>query len=221
MTNFQKSFFWLKDEEGGYCGWKFQVNNHFAFAIATWPLFQHQENEKFQFFLYPVPAEMPYLQKVFRNFQKGFFAERWGRWLLSFKISGAQISWFCNTNVTTFQYPENEIFQFFLYTVLTEMLYLQKYLMNFQKHFLAERWGRWLLSLKILGAQIFWFCNSNVTNFQHPENVKISIFPLHCPCRNAITSKVFNEFSKKFFVWKMGKVAIVVENVKRTVILLL
>ena len=64
---------------------------------------------------------------------------------------------------------------------------------------MTERWGRWLLWLKISSAQIFWFCNTTLQIFQHPENVKISIFPLHCPSRNAISSKVFNEFSKSFF----------------------
>ena len=86
FNEFSKTFFWLKDDEGGYCGWKFQLHRYFGFAMATLQL------------------------------------------------------------------------------------------------------------------------------FQHPENVKISIFPLHCPSRNAISSKVFNEFSKTFFGWKMRKVAIVVEN---------
>ena len=41
---------------------------------------------------------------------------------------------------------------------------------------------------------------------------KSQFFPLHCPSRNAISSKVFNGFSKAFFDWKTRKVAFVVEN---------
>ena len=67
------------------------------------------------------------------------------------------------------------------------------------KFFLDERWGRWLLWLKISSAQSFWFCNSNVTTFPTSRKWKISIFHVHCPSRNAISSKVFNEFSKNFF----------------------
>ena len=67
----------------------------------------------------------------------------------------------------------------------------------------------------------FGFAIPTLQLFQHPENVKISIFPLHCPSRNAISSKVFNEFSKTFFGWKMRKVAIVVENFKCTDVLVL
>ena len=101
------------------------------------------------------------------------------------------------------------------------MLYLQKYLTNFQKRF------SWLKDDEVEGG----YCNvinfptsrkcknfnfslytvpsaqmnfglaaiATLPLFQHPENVKISIFPLHCPSRNAISSKVFNEFSKTFF----------------------
>ena len=47
--------------------------------------------------------------------------------------------------------------------------------------------------------RIFGFAMATLQIFQHPENVKISIFPSHCPSRNAISSKVFNEFSKTFF----------------------
>ena len=170
-------------------------------------------------------------------------AERWGRWLLCLNISIAQMFWFFNSNVTTFPTSGKcKHFNFSLYTVPAEMLYLQKYLMNFQKFsfgwkiskvaivvenyqlygcfgfaiatltfsniqkmlknsifpftlseqkcyifksiwwifknvFLSERWGMWLLWLKISIAQMFWFCNSNVNIFQHPENVKNSIFP--------------------------------------------
>ena len=35
--------------------------------------------------------------------------------------------------------------------------------------------------------------------FQHPENVKISIFPFTLSQRNAMSSKVFGEFSKALF----------------------
>ena len=50
LTNFQKLSNWLKDEEAGYCGWKFQVRRYFGFAIATLPLFQHPENVKISIF---------------------------------------------------------------------------------------------------------------------------------------------------------------------------
>ena len=79
--------------------------------------------------------------------------------------------------------------------------------------FFAERYGRWLLHLKISIAQTFWFCNSNAHKFSTIQKMSKSQFsPLHCPSRNAISSKVFNGFSKAFFDWKTRKVAFEVEN---------
>ena len=50
FNEFSKTFFWLKDDEGGYFGWKFQVHRHLAFAIASLLLFQHAENVKISIF---------------------------------------------------------------------------------------------------------------------------------------------------------------------------
>ena len=47
----------------------------------------------------------------------------------------------------------------------------------------------------------FGFAIATLQLLQHPENVKISIFPFFAvPARNSISSKVFNEFSKIFFL---------------------
>ena len=170
LTNFQKLFFAERlaivvEISSAQMFW-FCNNN-----VTTFPTSRKCKN--FNFSLYTVPAEMLYLQKYLTNFQKLFLAERWGRWLLWLKISSAQIFWFCNSNVTTFPTSRKcKNFNFSLYTVPAEMLYLQKYLTNFQKLFLAERWGRWLLWLKISIAQIFWFCNSNVTTFPTSRKCK-------------------------------------------------
>ena len=42
----------------------------------------------------------------------------------------------------------------------------------------------------------------NFSNIQ--KMYKFQFFPLHCPSRNAIFSKVFNEFSENFFWLKDG-----------------
>ena len=83
------------------------------------------------------------------------------------------------------------------------MLYLQQYLRIFKNILFAERWEMWQLWLKISWAKIFWFCNSNVTTFPKSRKCKnFNFFPLHCPGKNAISSKVFYEFSKTFFWMK-------------------
>ena len=63
--------------------------------------------------------------------------------------------------------------------------------------------------MKIWIAHIFWFCHRNVTTFSNIQKMyKFQFFPLDSPSRNAISSKVFNEFSKTFFLaerwWRSG-----------------
>ena len=128
------------------------------------------------------------------------------------KISSAQIFWFCNCNVTTFPTCRKcKNFNFSLYTFPAEMLYLQKYLtIIFKSFLLAERWWKAAIVFENFTiAQIFWFCNSNATNFPISRKCKnFYFFPLHFPSRNAMSSKVFNQFSKTFFFgWKMRTVA--------------
>ena len=70
------------------------------------------------------------------------------------------------------------------------MPYLQKYLTNFKKLLFAERWGRWLLWLKIWSAPTFWFCNSHST-----------IFPTSRKCKN-FTISLYTVLAKMPYLQK-------------------
>ena len=165
---------------------------------------------------------MLYFRKYLTNSQKLFLAERWWRWLLWLKISRAQIFWLCNGNVTTFPTSRKyKNFNFSLYNVPAEMLYFRKYLTNPQKLFLAESWWRWLSWVKIARAQIFSFCNGNVTTFptsRKCKNFNSSLYTV--PAEMLYLHKYLTEFSKTF-VWLQDKERClsVVENVKGSAIL--
>ena len=58
-----KNFFCLKDAEGGYCCWKFKVYRHFAFSVATLPLFHHPENVKISIFPFTLSQQKCYIFK--------------------------------------------------------------------------------------------------------------------------------------------------------------
>ena len=122
---------------------------------------------------------MLYLQKYFSNFQKHSLC--WKKRNMAIVLENflcTEILVFFNSNVTTFPKSRKcKNFNFSLYTVPAEMPYLRKYLMNLQKLFFG-----WKMRKVVIGAENFLcteigFCNSNVTTFQNPENVKISIFP--------------------------------------------
>ena len=148
FNEFSKPVFWLKDEDGGYCGWKFQVHRYFGFAIATLPLFQHPENVKISIFPFTLSQQKCYI--FFKNFfwlkdkEGGYCGWKFQQkfWFSNRNVTSrrypcisafARIFWFCN-NVTTFPTSRKcKNFNFSLYTVPAEMLYLQKYLTNFQK----------------------------------------------------------------------------------------
>ena len=105
---------------------------------ATLQLFQNLENVKISIFSFTLSQQKCYIFKSISQIFKSIpLAERWERWLLWLKISCAQIFWFCNRNVLkTFpKCRKCKNFNFLLYPFPTEMLYLQKYLTNFQKLF--------------------------------------------------------------------------------------
>ena len=144
---------------------------------------------------------MLYFRKYLTNSQKLFLAERWWRWLLWLKISRAQIFWLCNGNVTTFPTSRKyKNFNFSLYNVPAEMLYFRKYLTNPQKLFLAESWWRWLSWVKIARAQIFSFCNGNVTTFptsRKCKNFNSSLYTV--PAEKLYLHTYLTNFQKTFF----------------------
>ena len=125
------------------------MRRYFGFAIATLPLFQHPENLKISVFPLQCPSRNAVSTKVFNEFSKNFLlAKGWGRCLFCLKISSAQIVCLCNSNVTTFPTTRKcKNFNFSFYTIPAEVLYLQKYLTNFQK--LSFGWKTWKLAIVV------------------------------------------------------------------------
>ena len=134
------------------------------------------------------------------------------------KIYSAQMFSFCSRNVTNF--PTSRKFKYFnfaFHTVPGEMLHLEKYFKNFLKLFLAQRRGRWRFWLKISSAQVFWFCNSNVTTFPTSRKYKKFNFSIYQFAAEMLyLLKYLRNFLKLFFGWKKRNLAIVVENLTCT-----
>ena len=87
FNEFSKTFFRLKEAEGGYCGWKFHVHRHFAL---------------------PCPSSNAIYSKVFNEFSKTFFRLQ--------EAEGGYCGWkfhvhrhfaFAITTLPLFQHPEN------------------------------------------------------------------------------------------------------------------
>ena len=198
FTNFHKLF---SRERRRRCllVWKFQVQKYFGSPIATIQVFQNPENVKISIFPFTQSQQKCYISKrnlrIFINF---------------FSREKAKVSIVV------------ENFKCTVCTVPAEMLYPHKYLTNFQKLFLAERRRRCLLWLKISSAQIFWFCNSNVTTFPKSRKCKNFNFSFYTvPAEMLYLQKYLTKFQKLFFGSKKRNLATVVENLKGTDILVL
>ena len=143
----------------------------FWFCNSNVRNFPTYRNLKISISLYTVRAEMLYLQKNLR-ISKTFFG--WEN------VEGGYCGWKFLVNrdfgfaIATLQLSKsrNVKFNFSLYTVPREMLYLKSILKHFEKHFFGWKMRRWLFWLIISSAQRFWVCNSNVTTFPKSRKCK-------------------------------------------------
>ena len=114
--------------------------------VTTFP--KSWKCKNFNFSLYAVREEMPYPHGYLTNFQKLFFCWKKRKLVMWLKISSAQTFSFCYSNVTTFPTSwKCKNFNYCLYTVPAEMIYLLKYLTNFQKPFFL--WKKWKVAIVV------------------------------------------------------------------------
>ena len=124
---------------------------------------------------------MLYLQKYLTNFLKVFFGSKKRNLAIVVEnFKGKDILVIAIATLQLLQNPENvKISIFPFYTVPAEMLYLQKYLTNFHKIFFGLKKRNLAIVVENLKwHRYFGFAIATLQLFQHPENVKISIFPL-------------------------------------------
>ena len=105
--------------------------------MATLQFFQHPEIVKISIFPFTHSRQKCYISEVFDEFSKTFFSlkeEEAGYYGWKFQVH--RHFHFPIATLQLFQHPRKcKNFNFSLYTLLAEMLYLQNYLTNFQKLF--------------------------------------------------------------------------------------
>ena len=122
---------------------------------------------------------------------------RWG-WAFGWKVSWAQVFYFCTGKVNTLPSTTFEIFATLnLYTVPAKIPYLQSYstdILNLCLSSKALRVGIWEESLRFAGILLLLWQGEK---FAHRQHLKFWHFqPIHCASQNPISKKVFNRFSK-------------------------
>ena len=150
------------------------------------------------FNLFPVPAKILYLQTLSTDFRNLCLSSKMLRWTFGWKVSGAQVFYFCNGKVKILRIDNIWNFDTFnLYTVPARILYLQRYSTDFRNVRISSkifRDGIWVESFRCAGILLLQWQSEN---FAHRQHLKFCHFhPLHCARKNPISPKVFNRFWK-------------------------
>ena len=199
FNRFWKSLPQLEDVEGGHLRGKFKVCRYFTFAMAKWPLHASTAFEILQISTCTPCQQKSYISKgiqaIFEIFAS---ARRCGGLAFGWKVSGAQVFYFCNAKVETWRIDNIWNFATFnLNTVPAKVLYLQRYSKDFRNLSLSAkilRVGILLESFSCAGIFLFQW---QFENFAHRQHLNFCHFqPVHCASKNPTSPKVFNRLSK-------------------------
>ena len=164
FNRFSKSLPQLEDVEGGHLCVRFQVRRYFIFAMARWKLCALTAFEILPLSTCTLSQLNPISPKVFNRFSKSLpQLEDVEEWAFGHKVSSAQVFYFNNGKVKILRIVNIWNFATFnLYTVPTKS-YISKCIQPIFEIFASGRrfWG-WAFGWKVLGAQIFYFCNGKV-----------------------------------------------------------
>ena len=147
-----------------------------------------------------VPAKILNLQRYWIDFRKHWASARicWG-WAFEWKVSGAQVFYFCNGKVKTCASRTFEILPPSTCTLCQQKsLYLQRCSTFFRNHSLSSKLDIEGVHLdgKLQMRRYFalqWQCE----NFAHRQHLVFCHFQhVHCARKNPISPSVFNRFSK-------------------------
>ena len=121
----------------------------------------------------------------------------WG-WAFGWKVSGAQVSYFCNGKVKTFRIDNIWNFSTFnLFPVPAKILCLPRYSTNFRNLRLSSKMLRvniWMESFRCAGILLLLWQREN---FAHRQHLKFCHFQhVHCASKNPISPKVFTRSLK-------------------------
>ena len=141
LSRFSKSLPQLEDVESGHLVGTFQVCRYFTFAIAWRKLGASQTFEILPISTCTFCQQKSYISKGTQPIFEIFASARrcWG-WAFGWKVSGAQVFYFCNGNVKILR--SNNIWNFAtfnLHTVSAKILYLQRYSADFRNLCLSSK----------------------------------------------------------------------------------
>ena len=182
FKRFSKSLPHLETFTGGHLGVKFQVRRYFTFAMARWKFSYRQDLKVCHFQPVHCARKNAISPRVFNRFlkslaQHGAFE---GGGAFGWKVSGAQVFYFCKGQVGALCVHNIWKFATFnLYTV-PEKSYISKGIQPIFEIFASvRRFWRWTFGCKVSGAQVFYFFNGKVRTLRIHNIWKFATFHLY------------------------------------------
>ena len=225
FNRFSKSLPELEDVDGGHLGGKFQVRRYFTFAMQG-EKFAHRKHLKFCHFQPVVhcASKNPISTKVFKTIFEIFASARrcWG-WAFGWKVSGAQVFYFCNARWKLCASTTFEILPLSTCTLCQQKSYTSKGIQPIFEIFAWARrcWG-WAFGWKVSGAQVFYFCNANVKTLDIDNIWNFATFNFYTvPAKILYLQRYSTDFRNLRLSSKMLSVGIWVESFRCAGILLL
>ena len=184
---------------GWALGGIFQVRRYFTFALARRKLCASTRFEILPLSTCTVCKQKSYISK---GIQPIFEILAWARlcwgWAFGWKVSAAQVFYFCNGKVKTLRIDKIWNFATFnLYSAPGKILYLQRYSTDFRNLRLSSKILRVAISVESFRFAGILLLQWQGENFAHREHLKVCHFqPVHCASKNTISPRLFNRFSK-------------------------
>ena len=146
------------------------------------------------------------IQPIFENFASA--RRGWG-WAFGWKVSDAQVFYFCNSKVKTLRMDNVWYFPLSTCTMCPEKSYISKGILPIFENFaLAGRCWGWAFGCKVSDAVVFLLLQWQGENFAHRQYLKFPTFSLlSVPAKILYLQSYWTDFRKLYFSSKMLRVA--------------
>ena len=184
-------------------GGKFHVRSYYTFAMARWKLGASTTFEIFSRSSCTLCQQKSYISKGIQSIFEIFApARRCWQWPFGWKVSGAQVFYFCNGKVKTLRIDNILNFATFNLQLCKQKSYISKDIQPIFEIFARRCWlsskmlrlGIWVESFRCAGILILQWQGENLAHRQHLKFCHVQ--PVHCASKNPISPKVFNRISK-------------------------
>ena len=224
FNRFSKSLPQLENFEGGHLGGKFEGRRYFTFAMAKWKLCASTTFEVLPLSTCTLCQQKSYIPKGIQPIFEIFGSARrcWGR-AFGWKVSGAQVFYFCNGKVKTLRIYNIWNFPLSTCTLCLQKSYISKGIQPIFEIFApaGKLWG-WAFGWKVWRAQVFYFCNGKVKTLRIDNIWSFATFNLYTvPAKILYPERYSTDFRNLWLSSKMLREGIWEESFRCADILLL